>query len=94
MYGAEKPRLPPDEDEALHARRLVAQKCLYGVDRNPMAVDLARLSLWLATLARDHEFNAERHAEEVAAGLAPAASSGNPRPAEDDEPDLYIDSDH
>jgi hypothetical protein len=62
MYGAEKPQIPPDEDEALHARRLVAQKCLYGVDRNPMAVDLARLSLWLATLARDHEFTFLDHA--------------------------------
>lgn len=62
MYGAEKPVIPPDEDEALHARRLVAQKCLYGVDRNPMAVDLARLSLWLATLARDHEFTFLDHA--------------------------------
>ncbi len=62
MYGVEKPKLPPDEDEALHARRLVAQKCLYGVDRNPMAVDLARLSLWLATLARDHEFTFLDHA--------------------------------
>lgn len=62
MYGAEKPTVPPDEDEALHARRLVAQKCLYGVDRNPMAVDLARLSLWLATLARDHEFTFLDHA--------------------------------
>jgi N-6 DNA Methylase len=62
MYGAEKPRIPPDEDEALHARRLVAQKCLYGVDRNPMAVDLARLSMWLATLARDHEFTFLDHA--------------------------------
>ncbi|QDM27076.1 N-6 DNA methylase [Tardiphaga sp. vice304] len=62
MYGAEKPMIPPDEDEALHARRLVAQKCLYGVDRNPMAVDLARLSLWLATLARDHEFTFLDHA--------------------------------
>ncbi len=62
MYGAEKPKIPPDEDEALHARRLVAQKCLYGVDRNPMAVDLARLSLWLATLARDHEFTFLDHA--------------------------------
>jgi hypothetical protein len=35
----------------LHARRLIAQRCLYGVDRNPMAADLGRLSLWLATLA-------------------------------------------
>ncbi|MBP1634897.1 MAG: type restriction m6 adenine methyltransferase, Alw26I/Eco31I/Esp3I family [Acidobacteria bacterium] len=34
-------------------RRLVAQQCLYGVDLNPMAVQLARLSLWLATLAPD-----------------------------------------
>ena len=32
-------------------RRLVAQRCLFGVDVNPMAVHLARLSLWLTTLA-------------------------------------------
>ncbi len=48
--------IPPDEDELLFARRLVAQRCLYGVDRNPMAVDLAKLSLWLATMAKDHPF--------------------------------------
>ena len=35
-------------------RRLVARRCLFGVDLNPMAVQLARLSLWLATLAADH----------------------------------------
>jgi type II restriction/modification system DNA methylase subunit YeeA len=34
-------------------RRLVAQRCLFGVDLNPMAVHLARLSLWLTTLAAD-----------------------------------------
>jgi hypothetical protein len=56
------PILPPDEDELLHARRLVAQSCLYGVDKNVMAVDLAKLSLWLATLARDHEFTFLDHA--------------------------------
>jgi hypothetical protein len=50
------PVIPPDEDEILHARRLIAQRCLYGVDKNPMAVDLAKLSLWLATLAKDHPF--------------------------------------
>ena len=32
-------------------RRAIAQRCLYGVDINPMAVQLGRLSLWLATLA-------------------------------------------
>jgi hypothetical protein len=50
------PVLPPDEDEALHAQRQIAQRCLYGVDKNPMATDLAKLSLWLATLAKDHPF--------------------------------------
>lgn len=57
-----RPAIPADETEELHARRLVAQRCLYGVDRNPMATDLARLSLWLATLARDHEFTFLDHA--------------------------------
>ncbi len=47
------PKLPPDEDETLHARRVIALHCLYGVDKNPRAVELAQLSLWLATLARD-----------------------------------------
>jgi hypothetical protein len=57
-----RPKLPADEDEDLRARRLVAQRCLYGVDKNPMATDLAKLSLWLATLARDHEFTFLDHA--------------------------------
>lgn len=57
-----RPVIPPDEDEELHARRLVAQRCLYGVDKNPMATDLARLSLWLATLAKEHEFTFLDHA--------------------------------
>ena len=56
------PSIPPDEDEILHARRIVAQRCLYGVDKNPMAVDLAKLSLWLATLAKDHPFTFLDHA--------------------------------
>ncbi len=34
-------------------RRTVAARCLYGVDLNPTAVQLARLSLWLCTLAAD-----------------------------------------
>jgi hypothetical protein len=34
-------------------RREIALRCLFGVDLNPMAVQLARLSVWLATLASD-----------------------------------------
>jgi hypothetical protein len=34
-------------DKDLYARRLIAQSCLYGVDKNPFAVNLAKLSLWL-----------------------------------------------
>ena len=41
-----------DQDRGSY-RRLVAQRCLYGVDLNPAAVQLARLSLWLTTLAAD-----------------------------------------
>jgi len=38
------------------ARRLVAEKCLYGVDLNPLAVELAKLSLWLVTLGKGRPF--------------------------------------
>src|SRR5213079_2584336 len=41
---------------------LVGQRCLYGVDRNPVAVDLAKVSLWLATLAKDHALTFVDHA--------------------------------
>lgn len=33
--------------------RAVAERCLFGVDLNPTAVQLARLSLWMTTLASD-----------------------------------------
>src|SRR5262249_38587730 len=34
-------------------RREIAQRCLFGVDLNPTAVQVARLSLWLTTLSAD-----------------------------------------
>ena len=58
----EVPDMPPDEDEVIFARRMVARRCLYGVDRNPAAVDLAKLSLWLATLAKEHPLTFLNHA--------------------------------
>ncbi|MBU6186929.1 MAG: N-6 DNA methylase [Cyanobacteria bacterium REEB444] len=55
--------LPSGEiDPLLYARRLVAQRCLYGVDKNPFAVNLAKLSLWLLTLANDRPFTFLDHA--------------------------------
>lgn len=52
------PDLAAQEDELSEEatrpyRRLVAERCLYGVDLNPMAVELAKVSLWLTTLAGD-----------------------------------------
>jgi len=51
-----RPNVPADEDALLYAKRLVVQRCLYGVDRNELAAELGKLSLWLATLAVNHEF--------------------------------------
>lgn len=56
QLGAEEP-LPSQLDERLTiARRLVAERCLYGVDVNPLAVELAKLSIWLVTLAKGRPF--------------------------------------
>jgi hypothetical protein len=62
--GDPKERLiPADPAERLAiARRYVADRCLYGVDINPMAVEMAKLSLWLITLQRDRPFNFLDHA--------------------------------
>ena len=43
-----------DEEHDINwARRQVAQRCIYGVDLNPLAVELAKVSLWLRTLAAE-----------------------------------------
>ena len=41
------------EDELIKCKRDVARRCIYGVDLNPLAVDLAMVSLWLETLSTD-----------------------------------------
>lgn len=50
------------EERELNARRLVAERCLYGVDVNPLAVEIAKVSLWLTTLRRDRPFTFVDHA--------------------------------
>jgi len=54
------PADPPEREQLAH--RVVAERCLYGVDKNPMAVEMAKLSLWLITLAKDRPFSFVDHA--------------------------------
>lgn len=55
--GAADEPLPRDsEARTVIARRLIAERCLYGVDLNPLAVELAKVSIWLVTLAKGRPF--------------------------------------
>jgi hypothetical protein len=56
-------------------RRVVAQRCLYGVDVNPTAVQLARLSLWLCTLAADKPLSFLDHHLRTGNSLAGVAAA-------------------
>ena len=47
------PEEPTKETDLAYWKRRVVQSCIYGVDLNPLAVELAKLSLWLSTVARD-----------------------------------------
>jgi hypothetical protein len=55
--------VPKDADgRNLLARSLVAERCIYGVDKNPLAVELAKLSIWLVTLSKGRPFAFLDHA--------------------------------
>jgi hypothetical protein len=55
--------IPKDADERLTvAKRIIADRCLYGVDKNPLAVEMAKLSLWLITLQKNRPFTFVDHA--------------------------------
>lgn len=43
----------PSKFEETQIRRDIAKECVYGVDKNGVAVELAKLSMWLETLAKD-----------------------------------------
>lgn len=50
--------LPTERNEwTTTAMRLVADRCLYGVDINEMAVEMCKVSLWLATLSKNKPFS-------------------------------------
>ncbi len=50
------------EGRRAQALRLVCDRCLYGVDKNAMAVEMAKLSLWLITLDKGRPFTFLDHA--------------------------------
>jgi very-short-patch-repair endonuclease len=55
--------LPKDDEERLIlARRLVSDRCIYGVDKNPLAVEIAKLSIWLTTMDKGRPFTFLDHA--------------------------------
>jgi type I restriction-modification system DNA methylase subunit len=47
----------PEDDLLREARRDVLQSCIYGVDLNPMAVELAKVSLWINAMVKDKPLN-------------------------------------
>jgi hypothetical protein len=62
--GEPSERLIPKEaaERLAIARRLVADRSLYGVDINPMAVEMAKLSIWLITVDKSRPFTFLDHA--------------------------------
>ncbi|ROT31686.1 DNA methyltransferase [Micromonospora sp. HM5-17] len=58
-YLENAPDHPTDVDQdpvVIEARRQVIERCLYGVDINPMAVEMAKLSLWLVSMDPQRPF--------------------------------------
>ena len=52
-YGILPEGKTAEEADLAYWKRRVVQSCIYGVDLNPLAVELAKLSLWLTTVAKD-----------------------------------------
>ena len=59
----------PKDDQTVLARREIVDHCLYGVDKNPVAAEMAKLSLWLTTMARERPFTFLDHAIQVGDSL-------------------------
>ena len=89
------PALQGDESILTYWKRRVAESCLYGVDRNYMAVELAKLALWLETIATslpltflDHHL---RHGDSlVGASFADMYSLPDAKPTQSCPPQLRL----
>jgi type I restriction-modification system DNA methylase subunit len=57
----ESPLELTEESELTYYRRRVVESCIYGVDLNPLAVELAKLTLWLTTMAKSKPLSFLNH---------------------------------
>lgn len=62
--GKPDERLLPDDhaERTIWAKRYVVERCIYGVDKNHLAAEMAKLSLWIETLSRERPFTFLDHA--------------------------------
>lgn len=77
--GVPTERLVPAEaaERIAIARRVAADRCLYGVDINPMAVEMAKLSMWLITVDKNRPFTFLDHAFKCGDSLLGIAASSD-----------------
>jgi hypothetical protein len=54
--GDKTPLTRDTNDRLIAAKNLIAERCLYGVDINPLAVELAKVSVWLETFSKGRPF--------------------------------------
>lgn len=50
-----------EETAPKYWRRRIVENCIYGVDINPLAVELAKLSLWILSMAKDEPLSFLNH---------------------------------
>jgi len=50
------------EEQKRFAKRFISRECIYGVDINPLAVEIAKISIWLETLDKNLPFTFIDHA--------------------------------
>ncbi|MDF1660440.1 MAG: hypothetical protein P1V97_01625, partial [Planctomycetota bacterium] len=55
--------LPINDPKELEvtAQRLIVERCIYGVDLNPLAIQIAQLSLWILSLSKHRPFTFLNH---------------------------------
>ncbi|MBI2844473.1 MAG: Eco57I restriction-modification methylase domain-containing protein [Armatimonadetes bacterium] len=88
------PGVSHEQAELAYWRRRIVESSIYGVDINPLAVELAKLSLWLTCIAVDEPLNFLDHHLRVGNSLisaAPQEAHRVPNPANDDERQTTVD---